>query len=71
MSIPLGKWALCHDGEEGGGVMLCDDDHKLHRGFTSVLKGTQDVPITSCVQMTFYRVDEHFVLRKVDITRIL
>lgn len=32
--------------------------------FNSVLKETRNVPIMACVQMTFYRVNDYFALRR-------
>lgn len=32
--------------------------------FNSVLKGTRNLPIIACVQTTFYRVNDYFMLRR-------
>lgn len=36
------------------------------KDFNNVLKGVQNVPITTCVQMTFYRVNDYFFLGRKD-----
>ncbi|KAL6332220.1 hypothetical protein AAG906_001935 [Vitis piasezkii] len=47
-AIPFEKWALSHDGEV----------------FNNVLKGARSFPITAFVQLTFYRVNSYFVVRR-------
>lgn len=60
MSTPAEKWALCHDGGRRFGMMTTN----FSEVFNSVLKGARNVPITAYVQMTFYRVNDYFVLRR-------
>lgn len=59
-AVPLEKWALAHDGGKRFGLMTTN----FSEVFNSVLKGARNLPITACVQMTFYRVNDYFVLRR-------
>ncbi|GFZ15688.1 hypothetical protein Acr_25g0000970 [Actinidia rufa] len=47
----LTKWILAHDGGYRWGVTTTNDSEC----YNNVLKGARDLPITSCVQVTFYR----------------
>lgn len=59
-AIPLVRKALSHNGGRRFGLMMTN----FSEVFNSVLKGVRNVPITACVQMTFYRVNNYFVLRR-------
>ncbi|GFY96874.1 hypothetical protein Acr_11g0011800 [Actinidia rufa] len=45
------KWTLAHDGGYRWGVTTTNDSEC----YNNVLKGARDLPITSCVEVTFYR----------------
>ncbi|KAL6560408.1 hypothetical protein OROGR_003967 [Orobanche gracilis] len=59
-AIPKEKWALAHDGGRRYGIMTTN----LSEVFNSVLKGARCLPITSLVQLTFYRVNSYFTIRR-------
>ncbi|XVF56380.1 hypothetical protein PTKIN_Ptkin06aG0115800 [Pterospermum kingtungense] len=54
--IPVQQWALAHDGGHCYGIMTTN----LSEVFNSVLKGARNLPITACVQLTFYRLVNFF-----------
>ena len=58
--IPLGKWALSHDGGQRYGIMITN----MSKVFNCVLKGAHNLPITALVQLTFYRVNSYFTVRR-------
>lgn len=58
-SIQVDKSALCHDGGRRYGMMTTN----FSDVFNSVLKGVRNILITVCIQMTFYWVNDYFVLR--------
>ncbi|XP_034689192.1 uncharacterized protein LOC117917075 [Vitis riparia] len=58
--IPFEKWALSHDGGRRYGIMTTN----MSEMFNSVLKGARSFPITAFVQLTFYRVNSYFVVRR-------
>ena len=57
--IPLEKWALSHDGGRRYGIMTTN----MSKVFNGVLKGARNLPITTLVQLTFYRVNSYFTIR--------
>ncbi|XP_076926428.1 uncharacterized protein LOC143589593 [Bidens hawaiensis] len=56
----LDKWTLAHDGGKRYGLLTTN----LSKIFNSVLKGARFLPITSCVQLTFYRLVHYFEVRR-------
>ncbi|XP_027082558.1 uncharacterized protein [Coffea arabica] len=54
------KWALAHDGGKSYGIMTTN----LLEVFNSVLKGARSLPITALVQLSFYRVNSYFAIRR-------
>ena len=59
-AIPFEKWALSHDGGRRYGIMTTN----MSEVFNSVLKGARSFPITAFVQLTFYRVNSYFAVRR-------
>ena len=57
---PLDKWTLAHDGGRSYGLLTTN----LSEIFNSVLKGARFLPITACVQLTFYRLVHYFEVRR-------
>ena len=57
--IPVRQWALAHDNGRRYGIMTTN----LCEVFNSVLKGARNLPITACVQLTFYRLVNFFNIR--------
>lgn len=57
---PLSKWTLAHDGSKRYGMLTTN----MSEIFNSVLKGARYLPITVCVQLTFYRVVRYFNVRR-------
>ncbi|CAI9294106.1 unnamed protein product [Lactuca saligna] len=57
---PLDRWALAHDGGRRYGLLTTN----LSDIFNSVLKGARFLPITTCVQLTFYRLVHYFEVRR-------
>ena len=57
--IPLKKWALSHDGERRYEIMTTN----MSEVFNGVLKGARNLPITTLVQLTFYRVNNYFTVK--------
>ena len=58
--IPLEKWALSYDGGRRYGIMTTN----MFEVFNGVLKGACNLPITALVQLTFYRVNSYFTVRR-------
>ena len=58
--IPLEKWALSHDGGRRYEIMTTN----MSEVFNGVLKGARTLPITALVQLTFYRVNSYFTVRR-------
>ncbi|RVW53212.1 Serine/threonine-protein phosphatase 7 long form-like [Vitis vinifera] len=58
--IHFEKWALSHDGGRRYGIMTTN----MSEVFNSVLKGARSFPITAFVQLTFYRLNSYFVVRR-------
>ncbi|XP_052623600.1 uncharacterized protein LOC111881138 [Lactuca sativa] len=58
-SHPLNRWTLAHDGGRRYGLLTTN----LSEIFNSVLKGARFLPITACVQLTFYRMVHYFDVR--------
>ena len=56
--IPLEKWALSHDGVRRYEIMTIN----MSEVFNGVLKGARNLPITTLVQLTFYRVNNYFTI---------
>lgn len=50
------KWTLAHDGGKRWGVMTTNHAE----AFNGVVKGARNVPITACVELTFYRLVKYF-----------
>ncbi|KAL6552790.1 hypothetical protein OROHE_008154 [Orobanche hederae] len=57
---PLHRWTLAHDGGRRYGLLTTN----LSEIFNSVLKGARFLPITACVQLTFYRLVHYFEVRR-------
>ena len=54
------RWTLAHDGGRRYGLLTTN----LSEIFNSVLKGARFLPITTCVQLTFYRLVRYFDVRR-------
>ena len=52
--------ALSHDGGQRYGIMKTN----MSEVFNGVLKGTRNLPITTLVWLTFYRVNSYFTVRQ-------
>ena len=59
-AIPLEIWALSHDGGRRYEIMTIN----MSEVFNSVLKGAHNLPITTLVQLTFFRLNSYFVVRR-------
>ncbi|XP_022023776.1 uncharacterized protein LOC110924041 [Helianthus annuus] len=59
-SHALDIWTLAHDGGKRYGLLTTN----LSEIFNSVLKGARFLPITACVQLTFYRLVNYFDVRR-------
>nr|KAJ0197275.1 hypothetical protein LSAT_V11C700364040 [Lactuca sativa] len=59
-SHPLNRCTLAHDGGMRYGLLTTN----LSEIFNSVLKGARFLPITACVQLTFYRMVHYFEVRR-------
>lgn len=57
---PLDRWTLAHDGGRRYGLLTTS----MSEIFNSVLKGARFLPITACVQLTFYRLVHYFDVRR-------
>ncbi|RVW58989.1 Serine/threonine-protein phosphatase 7 long form-like [Vitis vinifera] len=58
--ISFEKWTLSHDGSRRYGIMTTN----MSEVFNSVLKRARSFPITAFVQLTFYRVNNYFAVRR-------
>ncbi|XP_023744000.1 uncharacterized protein LOC111892169 [Lactuca sativa] len=58
-SHPPNRWTLAHDGGRRYRLLTTN----LSEIFNSVLKGARFLPITACVQLTFYRMVHYFDVR--------
>ena len=58
--ILLKKCALSHDGGQRYGIMTTN----MSEVFNGVLKGAHNLPTTALVQLTFYRVNSYFTVRR-------
>ena len=67
VAIPFEKYALSHDGSQRYGIITTNMSEVLN----SILKGTQRLPVTAFVQLTFYRVKSYFVVKRQHISNIL
>ena len=59
-AIPYEKLALSHDGGRRYGIMTTN----MSEVFNSVLKGARSLPMSSLVQLTFFRINSYFVTRR-------
>ncbi|RVX00532.1 hypothetical protein CK203_036969 [Vitis vinifera] len=59
-AIPFEKWALSHDGGRRYDIMTTN----MSEVFNSVLKGARSLPVTALVQLTFFRLNSYFVVRR-------
>ena len=59
-AIPFEKWVLSHDGGRRYGIMT----KNMSEVFNSVLKRARSLPITALVQLTFFRLNSYFVVRR-------
>ena len=59
-SHPFDRWTLAHDGGRRYGLLTTN----LSEIFNSVIKGARFLPITACVQLTFYRLVHYFEVRR-------
>ena len=57
---PFDRWTLAHDGGKRYGLLTTN----LSEIFNSVLKDARFLPITACVQLTFYRLVHYFEVRR-------
>ena len=58
--ITLEKWALSHDGGQRYEIMTTN----MSEVFNDVLEDARNLPITTLVQLTFYRVNIYFTVRR-------
>ena len=66
-AIPFQLWALSHDGGRRYGIMTTN----ILEVFNNILKGSYSLPVTALVQLTFYRLNSYFVVkRKVGANRL-
>ena len=56
----LEKWALSHDGARRYGLVTTN----MSEAFNSILNGSQRLPVTALVQLTFFRFNNYFVARR-------
>ena len=59
-NIPFEKWALSHDGGRRYEIMTIN----MSEVFNSVLKGARSLLVTALVQLTFFRLNSYFVVRR-------
>ena len=59
-AIPFQLWALSHDGGQRYGIVTTN----MSEVFNSVLKGARSLPFTVLVQLTFFRLNIYFVVRR-------
>ena len=58
--IPFEKWALSHDGGRRYVIMITN----ISEVFNSVLKGAWSLPVAALVQLTFFRLNSYFIVRR-------
>ncbi|KAK9292008.1 hypothetical protein L1049_019961 [Liquidambar formosana] len=56
MKEDITKWTIAHDGGKRWGIMTTNDVES----FNGLMKGARSVPISACVQLTFYRLVKFF-----------
>ena len=59
-AIPFQLWTLSFDGGQRYGIMITNMSEVLN----SVLKGARSLPFTALVQLTFFRLNSYFVVRR-------
>ena len=59
-AIPFEKWELSHDGGRRYGIMTTN----MYEIFNNVLKGAWSLPVTTLVQLTFFRLNRYFVAKR-------
>ena len=59
-AIPFQLWALSHYGGRIYGIMTTN----ISEVFNSVLKGARSLPVTTLVQLIFFRLNSYFVERR-------
>ena len=59
-AIPFHLWALSHNGGQRYGIMTTN----IYEVFNSVLKGARSLLVTALVQLTFFRLNSYFVVRR-------
>ena len=60
MEIPFKKWALSHDRGRRYGIMTTN----MSKVFNSVFKVARSLPVTALVQLTVFRLNRYFVVRR-------
>ena len=60
MDVPFEKWSLFHDAGRRYGICTTN----FSETFNNVLKGARFLPIMSLVELTFYRVNKYFTMRR-------
>ncbi|KAK9284588.1 hypothetical protein L1049_023764 [Liquidambar formosana] len=56
MKEDITKWTIAHDGGKRWGIITTNDVES----FNGLMKGARSVPISACVQLTFYRLVKFF-----------
>ncbi|KAK9274375.1 hypothetical protein L1049_019189 [Liquidambar formosana] len=56
MKEDITKWTIAHDGGKCWGIITTNDIES----FNGLMKGARSVPISACVQLTFYRLVKFF-----------
>ena len=59
-AIPFQLWVISHDGGRRYGIMTTN----MSEVFNGVLKGARSLPLTTLVQLTFFRLNSYFVARR-------
>ena len=59
-AIPLEKWAFSYDICQRNGIMITN----MSKVFNNVLKGARSLPVTTLVQLIFFRLNIYFVPRR-------
>ena len=59
-AIPFQLWTLSYDGGRRYGIMATN----MLEVFNSILKGARSLPFTTLVQLTFFRLNNYFVVRR-------
>ncbi|XP_021724760.1 uncharacterized protein LOC110692084 [Chenopodium quinoa] len=60
VQVPFSAWSLFHDAGRRFGICTTN----FSETFNNVLKGARFLPIMSLVELTFYRVNKYFTLRR-------